>query len=104
MAQHLTNEARMERAQTIGLQGLAFLLSEPRQLARLLDETGLDPAEIRSNAEAPEVLEAVLSVMVNDEALLLTFAANAGLTPEDVVQAHGDIASDGGRIMPIGST
>ena len=105
MVKHFPHEAgartaRLERAQTIGLQGLTFLLSEPTQLARFLNETGLSPNELRSNAQAPEVLEAALTVLVNDEALLLTFAANAGLAPAMIVEAHAELASDGGQLQP----
>ena len=84
--------ARREVSQTIALQALTFLLSEPRRLVRFLDETGLSPNELRANAQSASVLEAALTVMVNGEALLLTVAANAGLAADDVVAAHADIA------------
>ena len=80
-----------QHAETIALRGLTFLLSEPRQLERFLLETGLTPEELRANADSREVLEASLSVLVHDEALLLTFAANAGVRPEDVVAAHTEL-------------
>ncbi len=92
-----------QQAETIALRGLTFLLSEPRQLERFLLETGLTPEELRANADSREVLEASLSVLVHDEALLLTFAANAGVRPEDVVEAHTELATDGGRLRPQGS-
>ncbi len=98
MAKQLSSDDRLESAHTIGLQGLTFLLSEPGHLTRFISETGISPDDIRANAESREVLEAALSVLANDEALLLTFAANAGLPPEDVVQAHSELATDGGRI------
>lgn len=108
MAKQFSNQtasdARSERAETIALQGLAFLLSEPRLLERFLGETGLAPDELRANAGSREVLEAALTVLLNDEALLLMFAANAGLPPEDVVQAHGDLESDSGHLRPDTST
>lgn len=103
MTQQFPNPKTLEQAETIGLQGLAFLLSEPRQLERFLSETGLSPDEIRANTGSREVLEAALTVLVGDEALLLTFAANAGLPPEDVVKAHRNIATDGGRLGPESS-
>ena len=103
MTKQFPNPKNLERAETIALQGLTFLLSEPGHLERFLSETGLSPDEIRANAGAREVLEAALTVLVQDEALLLTFAANAGLPPEDVVRAHGDLATDGGRLWPQSS-
>jgi hypothetical protein len=104
MTKQFGNHHRMERAQTIALQALAFLLSEPAQLERFLSETGLAPEEIRARAQSAEVLEAALSVLLDDEALLLTFAANASIPPQDVVQAHDDLATDGGRLTPQSST
>jgi hypothetical protein len=101
--QFSTPEAR-EQAETVALQGLAFLASEPTQLERFLSETGLAPDEIRANAGSREVLEAALTVLLNDEALLLTFAANAGIQPEDVVEAHTYLATDGGRLHPYSWT
>jgi hypothetical protein len=101
MAEQSNNQ---ELAETVGLRALAFLLATPRQLERFLGETGLSPAAIRDNAEAPELLEAALNVLVNDEALLLAFAANGGLTPEDVVAAHDYFASHGRHTSSVGST
>lgn len=98
------NPDSLERAETIALQGLTFLLGEPRQLERFLSETGLSPEELRRNAGSREVLDAALTVLVQDEALLLTFAANAGLAPQDVVTAHSNLATDGGRLRPQSST
>ncbi|MGI9477559.1 MAG: DUF3572 domain-containing protein [Hyphomicrobiaceae bacterium] len=103
MAKHLSSTGNLEQAETVALQGLTFLLGEPRHLERFLSETGLSPDEIRTNAGAREVLEAALTVLVQDEALLLTFAANAGLSPQDVVQAHVQLATDGGRLRPQSS-
>lgn len=97
-------DGRLEKAQTIGLQALTFLLSEPTHLVRFLSETGMAPAQLRANAQAPEVLEAALTVLSNDEPLLLTFAANTGLAPEDVVRAHADLATNGGEMQPTDMT
>lgn len=103
MPKQLSTPGTHEEAETIALRSLGFLASEPTQLERFLSETGLTPDEIRNNAGSREVLEAALTVLVNDETLLLTFAANAGLHPEDVVAAHRHLAADGGRQEPESS-
>ena len=92
-----------QQAESIALRGLAFLLSEPRQVERFLAETGIAPDDIRANADSREVMEAALSVLIHDEALLLTFAANAGLQPQDIVEAYSVIAADGSRLQPQSS-
>ena len=88
---------RLEEAETIALQCLTFLLSEPYHLERFMRETGLSGDVIRANAESHDVLEAALTVLLADEALLLSFSSNAGLAPEDVVQAHHRLADGADR-------
>lgn len=95
MIKHSFTALRLDEAETIGLQSLAFLLGEQNHLARFLRETGLTVDVIRANADSHAVLEAALTVLLDDEALLLSFAGNAGLAPEDVVRAHHRLASDG---------
>jgi len=97
------NKALRETAETIGLEALTFLLAEPRQRDRFLAETGFEPADLVGNADAAHVLGAVLSRLMEDEALLLSFAANQGLAPKDVMKAHEFFATDGGRTRPLGS-
>jgi hypothetical protein len=77
----------LEAAQTIALQGLAFLAEEPGRLQRFVSVTGLDPAELRARADAPDLLAAVLEYLASDESLLLVFAASRGIAPETVVPA-----------------
>jgi Protein of unknown function (DUF3572) len=72
----------LETAENIAAQGLAFLAEEPARLSHFLTLTGLRPDEVRAQAETPEFLAAVLEHIVNDESLLLVFAANASIAPE----------------------
>lgn len=97
MIKHSFTAMPLEEAETIGLRGLAFLLGEAPLLERLLQETGLTVEVMRADAESHTVLEAALTVLLDDEALLLSFAGNAGLAPEDVVQAHHRLASGSER-------
>jgi hypothetical protein len=77
----------LEVAQTIALQGLAFLAEEPGRLQRFVSVTGLDIAELRARADAPDLLAAVLEHLASDESLLLVFAASRGIAPEAVAPA-----------------
>ena len=76
-----------EAAETIALQGLAFLASDPGRLAHFLSLTGLALEDVRGRAAAPEVLTAVLSHLTADESLLLTFAAEAHVAPDAIAPA-----------------
>ena len=93
-----------EQAETLALQALAYLFSTPKLTERFLSETGFTPAQVKADAQAPEVLEAALAVLSNDEALLLAFAANNALAPEDIVSAFDLLASGRGRKRPLSST
>jgi hypothetical protein len=98
------NDPERDAAETVGLQGLVFLLSEPRHLERFLADTGITADELAANAQETHVLEAVLNQLMANEALLLAFAANAGLAPEEVARAHDHLSTGGGRQRPHVST
>jgi hypothetical protein len=100
---HDVNEQGGQEAETIALQALTFILSEPRHLETFLAETGFTPAELAANAEAGHVLEAALNQMMANEAILLAFAANVGLSPEDVARAHHHLATGVGHQRPLTS-
>ncbi len=76
-----------EVAETIGAQALGFLAGEPQRFARFLALTGVDLDEVRANAGSPELLAAVLAHLTRDELLLLTFAAETHIAPEDIAPA-----------------
>ncbi len=99
MSEHVKESGR-DAAETIALRALAFVLSEPRYLDRFLAQTGLTPSELAQNAQSDHVLEAVLNQLMSDDALLLAFAANAALRPEEIARAHDYLATGGGRARP----
>lgn len=74
-------------AQTIAVQGLAFLAEDDERLERFLALTGLSPDTLRAVVTSPEFLAGVLDHLVADEALLIAFAAAARIRPEDVMDA-----------------
>lgn len=87
----------METAENVAAQAFAFLAAEPARLVPFLEASGLDPADLRARAGTREFLAAVLDHLVRDEPLLLIFAAEAGLKPEQAVMAghvlSGDVSS-----------
>jgi Protein of unknown function (DUF3572) len=76
-----------ESAESIAAQGLGFLAADPARLVRFLDLTGLSAEQVRSRADTREFLGAVLEHIVNDESLLLVFAAHASILPESIAPA-----------------
>jgi hypothetical protein len=77
-----------DRAETIALSALAFLADDPPRLGRFLALTGLGPAELKEKAHAPRILAAVLTYLLQDESLLLVFAASHGIAPEHIAPAQ----------------
>ena len=98
------NGNQEQQAEAIALQGLTYFMSQPKLIESFLHETGFEADVIRTQADSPEVLEAVLTVLLGDEATLLTFAANAGLQPTDVVTAYQTLTETQHGKRPIVST
>jgi Protein of unknown function (DUF3572) len=78
----------LDDAETLALQGLTFLASDPERMSRFFALTGLGPGELRSWAESPRLQVAVFDHLMGDESLLLVFAAEAGIAPGDAVAAR----------------
>ena len=88
-------ESKKDAAETIALQALAFLATDGERLGRFLALTGMGRDELRTRAREPHILTGVLDHMMQDETLLMVFAAEAGLQPEHIAKAH--IALSGPR-------
>jgi hypothetical protein len=90
-----------EAAESLAVQALNFLATEPARLERFLALSGLDPARIRAAAAESGFLAGVLAHLGEDEALLLAFAAEAGVTPAEVDRARRLLAgADWEREVP----
>jgi hypothetical protein len=80
--------AGLDSAQSLAVGALAFIAADSERLSRFLSLTGLGPDNLRTAAADPAFLGSVLDYLVADEALLVEFAADAGLKPEAVARAH----------------
>jgi hypothetical protein len=90
-----------ETAEALAIQALNFLATEPARLSRFLALSGLGPESIRSAAAGTGFLAGVLAHLGGDEALLVAFAAEAGVTPAEVDRARRLLAGpDWDREMP----
>lgn len=74
-------------AEQMAADVLAFLAGDEDRLQRFAALAGIDLAQIRDLARQPEFLTAIMDHLMGDEALLLAFAAHAGVKPEAVVRA-----------------
>lgn len=78
----------IDSAATLGLSALTFLAEDESRLERFLAVTGMEPGELRANAARPSFLAAVLEYLLQDEPLLLVFAASKGIEPDTIYPAH----------------
>lgn len=87
-----TSGMTREKAEALALQGLTFLAGDADRLTRFLTSTGIDPGDLSEWDANPGVQGAVLDHLLSDESLLLVFAAEAGVGPEDVWPAQAVLA------------
>jgi hypothetical protein len=85
-----------ESAETIALSALAFLAEDVARLGRFLALTGVGPSELRQEARTPPIQAAVLGHLLQDESLLLVFAASHGIAPELVAPAYALLEAQAG--------
>ena len=82
-------------AEGLAVSTLTFLAQDPDRIGRFLALTGIAPHDIRAAAGQPGFLAAVLQHLLEDESLLLAFAAEAQVRPDAIAQAHGILAGAG---------
>lgn len=81
-------------AGALALRALAWTLAEPGRAGRLLDVTGLTPADLRSRAADPVVLAAALGFLEAYEPDLIACAADLDVKPEALVGARHILESE----------
>ena len=74
-------------AKALAIQAFSFIAADSDRLGRFLAASGLGPAAIRQAAGEPMFLAGVLDHMAGDEPLLLSFAAETGTAPKDIISA-----------------
>ena len=88
MQRTITNE----EAEATALNALVWTLGDERRAARLLDTTGLTPADLRARAAEPALLGAVLGYLEAYEPDLIACAEALDVKPEALVAAHRALA------------
>ena len=80
--------AATETNLALALDALVWTLGEPSRASRLLDMTGLDPAELRARAGDPVLLAATLAFLEAYEPDLVACAEALGVKPTDLTAAR----------------
>jgi hypothetical protein len=89
--------ASREAASELAIAALVFLACEEDRLGRFLALTGLAPESLRAAAREPGFLLGVLDHVMGDEALLLAFANESNVDPQDVARAREALAGTPGN-------
>jgi hypothetical protein len=77
-----------ERAETIALNGLAFLASRDEDIERFLRNTGIDAAELRQRAADTDMLRAVLEYILAGDVTTTDFCTEQNLDPRQLHAAN----------------
>ena len=81
-------------AETVAVEALGFVASDPELLPRFLAITGIEATAIRRAASEPGFLAGVLGFIVAHEPTLLQFCEATGIAPSRVAGAI--------RLLPLG--
>ncbi len=87
-------------AEELAIAALGFIAAEPERLGRFLAVTGIGPESIRDAAREPQFLGGVLDHIAGDERLLLAFASENELDPNEVIRARDMLAGHWERDVP----
>lgn len=92
-----TSKGNNAAATELAIAALTFLAGETERLERFLALTGLGPQSLRAAAREPGFLLGVLDHVASDETLLLAFANENGIDPQDVERARAALAQGPGN-------
>lgn len=85
----------LDAAAALAIAALGFIAAQPERLGRFLALSGIGPESIRIAARDPEFLVGVLEHLCGDETLLIAFAEQNGVDPEEVMRAREALAGPG---------
>ena len=74
-------------AEQMAINALQFLTSESDKLERFMSLSGLDPETLRASSADETFLAAILEYLMGDESLLLEFASEYAIPPENIATA-----------------
>jgi hypothetical protein len=77
-----------ELAQTIALQAITFICADEQRMNTLFSQSGLGLNELKSSISQPDFQAGILDFLLSFEDILLDFAAQHNMKPEDIVRAR----------------
>jgi hypothetical protein len=84
-----------DRAATLALKGLGFLIESGPAMERFVDLTGFAPASLPERADEPEFLVSVLDFLLSNEEVLVRFCDDESIDVRAVHMARHVLAGGG---------
>jgi hypothetical protein len=88
MALESRTEPDREQAEMLAIGALGFLAAQPEALGRFLSLTGIGLETLRQAAAEPRFLSGLLDFFLANEGLLVDYARQEGIAPEEIVRAR----------------
>ena len=76
-----TRERQRERAETMAINMIEFLMSDEDRAEGFFGTTGLSPDDLRAGATKPAFLGGVMDYLLSREDLLIAFCEERGIDP-----------------------
>lgn len=83
------------QAEILALQALGWLAQSDDLLTVFLNATGMAERDLKSRADEPEVLAAVMDFVLMDDAWVMGVSAEAGITPETLLEVRAALPGGG---------
>jgi Protein of unknown function (DUF3572) len=77
-----------ESAEALALKALAFLTADGDRMGHFLTASGIDPSGLKERISDLFMLAGVLDHLLENESLLLEFAAELDVAPQEVMRAR----------------
>ncbi|MBX2804528.1 MAG: DUF3572 domain-containing protein [Hyphomicrobiales bacterium] len=90
-AGHISTEQALELA----TDALIYIAGDANRMEKFLAQTGYRPEQIRAWAKTHTFLRGVLGFLLDDESMLLAFAANGNHDASIVARAHDVLSHHG---------
>ncbi len=84
----------MDEAEHLALVALRFLAADAHSWSGFEAISGIRPDMVQQMAGERGFLAGVLDYLLSDDSLLLSFSGNAGLAPQDIVNARHALAGE----------
>jgi hypothetical protein len=77
-----------ESAEALALKALAFLTADENRLDQFLLASGIEPGDLKAGIGDPHTLAGVLDHLLQNESLLVEFAAALDVAPPEIMRAR----------------